>query len=412
MKDLYTFDTNVDSALESYHEARAVYSRIFSALRLPVLSAKASSGDMGGDLSHEYHLPLSIGEDRVVSCDSCDYVVNEEIADTVLPKDSPSESSPQVWRGITKDRSTLVNVWYPKRMQERDGGATREYTGNDINLSAIKSIIPDLDTSIDDAAPFWLTATAPGTGTAAKLVNIFDSRLPQSLVHNLDSLDSAGAIWPEGLSRPPTLSMSCYHRHPSSTKPLNVLRVHSGDKCPQCPTGLLKVQRAMELGHTFFLGTRYSLPLGAMVTIPPAEQPSPLQMGCHGIGISRVVGAVAEHLADEIGLNWPVAIAPFSCVIIPGRDANDQDTAEVLERIIHASCPETLSLDIAIDDRPRPLPWKLTDADLIGFPIIIIIGRDWKETKHVEVQCRQLSTKRIVALADLSNIISNLYNNL
>ncbi|KAG7292326.1 hypothetical protein NEMBOFW57_002361 [Staphylotrichum longicolle] len=306
MKDLYTFDNDIEAALETYDKVRAAYSSIFSDMKLPVLSAKASSGDMGGDLSHEYHLPTPLGEDRVVSCTNCDYVVNEEIADSVIPEEVASDSPVEVWRSISKDRTKLVNVWYPKWTRPSNGGALCEHTDQDINLSAVRSIVPDLDAGVEDSLPFWSAATAVEARTATEVVNIIDSRLPISLAGNLSSHIPTLPVWPADLSPPtPPLPSSIHHMAGCSDGPLSVLRIRTGDKCPQCSSGSLKVEKAMELGHAFFLGTRYSEPLGALTTVPPAKQPSPMQMGCYGIGISRVMGAAAEHLADERGLNWP-----------------------------------------------------------------------------------------------------------
>ncbi|KAL2257076.1 hypothetical protein VTK26DRAFT_694 [Humicola hyalothermophila] len=412
MKDLYTFDNTVESALESYEKVRAVYSRIFSDMKLPVLSAKASSGDMGGDLSHEYHLPTPLGEDRVVSCNSCDYVVNEEIADSPV-SEIPADSQAEVWRCITKDRSKLINVWYPKLTRPLGGGTIREHTYHDINLSAIRSVVPDLDTGIEDALPFWSAATAPEARTATEVINIVDSRLPASLAQLLRETSPAVSSWPSTL-RPPTpdLRVSSHHGVSRGGRPLNLLRVQTGDKCPQCLSGVLKVDKAMELGHTFFLGTRYSEPLGAMTRLPSANQPSPVQMGCHGIGISRVIGAVAEYLADKTGLNWPVAIAPYSCVVITGKDATDDDAIQVYNHINSASAAGVSFLDVVLDDRQKPLPWKLTDADLIGFPIIVVLGKEWRAARRVEVQCRRLGVRRSVEMGDLLGVIAQLHGSL
>ena len=168
----------------------------------------------------------------------------------------------------------------------------------------------------------------------------------------------------------------------------------------------------MELGHAFFLGTRYSEPLGAVTTTPPAGKPSAMQMGCYGIGISRVMGAVAEHLADQRGLNWPLAIAPYSCVVIPGKDAHNSDVMEVYRQINAVTGPEMAALDVVLDDRQRPLPWKLTDADLIGFPVIVLLGREWSSSRRVEVQCRRLGIKQAVDMADLPGVIRQLHGQL
>ncbi|KAK4233345.1 hypothetical protein C8A03DRAFT_19572 [Achaetomium macrosporum] len=413
MKDLYTFDNSIESALETYDKVRAVYARIFADMKLPVLAAKASSGDMGGDLSHEYHLPTQLGEDHIVSCGSCDYVVNEEIADSVVSEEVPSGTPFQVWRGITKDRTKLVNVWYPRWTRSLDAGELREYTEQDINLSTVKFVVPDLDAGVDDALPFWSNATAAETGTATELVNVVDGRLLPLLGGSSVGSTTTISSWPAALS-PPTkpLHVSFHHSTGCSNKPLNLLRIRTGDKCPQCSAGNLKVERAMELGHTFFLGTRYTEPLGAMTSVPPAGQPLPMQMGCYGIGISRVVGAVAEHLADSTGLNWPVAIAPYSCVIIPGKDADEADTMGVYNHINGGSGLANAWLDVALDDRQKPLPWKLTDADLIGFPVIVLLGKEWRAAKRVEVQCRRLGIKQAVEMADLPSVIHQLHASL
>jgi len=413
MKDLYTFDNNIEAALETYDKVRAAYSSIFSEMKLPVLSAKASSGDMGGDLSHEYHLPTQLGEDRVVSCNACDYVVNEEIVDSIISEEVASDCPVNIWRGISKDRTKLVNVWYPKWTRPSDGGALCEHTDQDINLSAVRSVVPDLDAGVEDPLPFWSAATTAGARTATEVVNVVDSRLPTSLVDELGDLSPTWSVWPADLSPPtPPLTISSHHMASRSNGPLSVLRVRTGDKCPQCSSGSLKVEKAMELGHAFFLGTRYSEPLGALTTVPPAKQPSPMQMGCFGIGISRVMGAAAEHLADEKGLNWPVAIAPYSCVIIPGKDADDSDALQVYHQLNSIPAHGRGFLDVALDDRARPLPWKLTDADLIGFPIIVLLGREWRTAKRVEVQCRRLGVKQTVEMVDLPGTIERLHASL
>ena len=407
MKDLYTFDNNIESALETYDQVRAAYSRIFSDMKLPVVPAKASSGDMGGDLSHEYHLSTPLGEDRVVSCQSCDYVVNEEIADSVVSEEVLGEDSFEVWRGITKDRTKLVNVWYPKRTRARHNGEIREYSDQDINLSAVKSVIPDLDSGVQNALPFWSAAAAPQTSTATEVVNVLDGRLPPGIVDGLQDSSPELTSWPAGLVAPtpplPIRGVSC------DKGALNLLHVRTGDKCPRCSSGTLKQERAMELGHTFFLGTRYSEPLGAMTTVPPSGQPSPMQMGCYGIGISRVMGAAAEHLADERGLNWPVAIAPYSCVVIPGNRAVESDILQVYHVVSQISGHGVRMHDVVVDDRHKSLAWKLADADLIGFPVIIVLGREWQASRQVEVQCRRLDVRRTVKVEDLPSVVSQLY---
>ncbi|KAK3330273.1 hypothetical protein B0H66DRAFT_543291 [Apodospora peruviana] len=429
MKDLYTFDSTVSSALETYEQVRHAYTNIFREMRLPVLAARASSGDMGGDLSHEYLLPTALGEDRVASCDSCDYVVNEEMVDTPAATVPFPETTPiGVWRGITKDRSTLVNVWYPKTTKLSADEDSQDYTDMDVNISTIKTVVPDLDAGVEDAVSLWVAAVSETTNGPTSLVNIIDGRLPSSLKEDLASERPKAPVWPEGLvALQPALVASVHSADSRAEKPLNVLRIRNGDRCPRCVSGLLKVERAIELGHTFHLGTRYSEPLEANVSLPTTSSSIasvdaahvrgsesgkgvPIQMGCHGIGISRIIGAVAEHLADEKGLNWPVAIAPYSCVVIPGRDAGDEDALRIYQDIIAASGPKTEHLDVVIDDRQKSLPWKLTDADLVGFPLVVVLGREWLASKRVEIQCRRLGIKDVIGVNELPDVIKTIYS--
>ncbi|GKT48402.1 putative proline-specific permease put4 [Colletotrichum spaethianum] len=329
MKDLYTFDVSTEAALKTYEKVQSAYAGVFNALKLPVLVARASSGDMGGDLSHEYHLPTAIGEDTVVTCNTCDYAVNAEIAETRLVKkergldtktatESPMARPVKVWRGISRDRSTLCT-----------------------------------------------TVIKNGNGQL-----------------------------------------------------LNLLAARVGDGCPSCDGGVLQVQKALEVGHTFHLGTRYSEPLGAVVSIPgdraqsgASESTTLMQMGCHGIGVSRLIGAVVEHLADSKGLQWPRAIAPYEVVVIPTTDLAEEAVG-VYDEITTASNGFG-AVDAVLDDRTVSLTWKLKDADLVGYPVLVVLGKVWKKDKGTcEVQCRRLGINEMVPLTNIRRRVSELLEQL
>lgn len=422
MKDLYTFDYSLQSALETYEEARAAYNRLFSELKLPYLVAEASSGDIGGDLSHEYHLPSSIGEDNVISCTDCNYVANEELATSrpILPQDGSHTSginasngtTAEVWRGISKDRKTLINVWYPA-----------SFTDADINTHALKSVLPGLDSSIEHVLPLWESALNPSTssisGQRPQLLNITDYRLGPQFAETLESEPSQFPILPPESSFELSQLDQQYIR-PTKGEPFNTIRIHDGDRCPRCTSGKLKVQKAIELGHTFHLGTKYSDALDARVQIPsatvedahavPTQSPSmtsvSMQMGCHGIGVSRIIGAVADHLADERGLNWPRVIAPFEVVVIPGR--NTEEDATAVSDSLTKSSGNFPPVDLVLDDRDESFPWKLKDADLVGYPVIVILGRKWTSDRMCEVQCRRLGPVQYVPLDQLQEHVNKL----
>ena len=128
-------------------------------------------------------------------------------------------------------------------------------------------------------------------------------------------------------------------------------------------------------------------------------------MGCHGIGVSRLLAAAAGLLMDSKGLNWPVKIAPFGAVVVAAPKTAEEDVLKVYDALGSGSSKgavaSTSALDVAIDDRDRPLGWKLNDADLIGYPFIVVLGKAWKARGAVEVQCRRLGVKEEVALEEL-----------
>ncbi|KAI1419731.1 class II aaRS and biotin synthetase [Xylaria sp. FL1777] len=422
MKDLYTFDHSLKSALKTYEEARAAYNRLFDELKLPYLVAEASSGDIGGDLSHEYHLPSPIGEDNVISCTDCNYVANEELA-TARPipledqsstegDTAKSSSTPaQVWRGISKDRKTLVNVWYPASFADAD-----------INTHAIKSILPSLDSSLKDALPLWqstLSSANPSTSDERpQLLNIVDYRLGQRFADSLKDQPSQFPIIPnQSPVESPRLDEQ-YITSSANGEPVNTIYIHDGDHCPRCTSGKLTVQKAIELGHTFHLGTKYSDALNARVQVPSAMVGAgskksdsmtsvSMQMGCHGIGVSRIIGAVANHLADDRGLNWPRAIAPFEVVVIPGK--NMETDAMTVTWFLSEPSDTSPPIDLALDDRTESsFPWKLKDADLVGYPVIVILGRKWTSDGLCEVQCRRLESVEFVPLDQLKEHVNKL----
>ncbi|CAO2650559.1 Nn.00g018510.m01.CDS01 [Neocucurbitaria sp. VM-36] len=372
MKDLYTFDYSQQHALKTYEAVRQAYNNIFNELKLPYLVADADSGNMGGKLSHEYHFVSSKGEDNVWSCNSCEYVANEELVEkkTTLPREaqSPEEISRYTLRGISIDRKTEIQI----QIANPSSTSGEEHLSWDrisdfANLHAVKKALPDtveLDTGIE----------------ASTLTSLLSNTTQRETI----------------LLRDRALSPSSSDL--TITKP--------GDACPRCPSGHLSVQKAIEVGHTFHLGTRYSEPLNALVAVPDKSTKEAMQMGCHGIGVSRIIGAVASLLADEKGLNWPRVIAPYEAVILTSPHASEEEAGEVYDALCGARSDGEGDLDLVLDDRPiKSLGWKLRDADLIGYPVIVVLGRAWKERREVEVQCRRLGVKKDVGLSELRTVV-------
>ncbi|KAF5025266.1 hypothetical protein F66182_2651 [Fusarium sp. NRRL 66182] len=412
MKDLYTFDLTASEAVETYRQISEAYRAFFSELKMPYLVAEASSGDMGGDLSHEYHLPSSVGEDTVVNCDSCGYTANDEVAAARPPstvssgKLNVSASQFRVWRGISKDRKVLINAWYPQ--------SSEAFAESDLSLHAVKSAVPELDTSIKDPLPFWNEALKSKN---AQVINVIDGRLAPAFENVRDKLPLLPEKFDSHQVEHSTVGGA------NSGRGLNLVRIANGDGCPRCEKGTLKIHRALECGHTFQLGTRYSVPLDACVTLPQSGLPViankesltpgsriPVEMGCHGVGVSRIFGAVAEILADERGLNWPRAIAPFEVAIIPASGLTEEPLKIYDELAVNHGSQS--GFDVVLDDRKRSFGWKMNDADMVGYPVLVILGRSFKNNGACEVQCRRLSIKEDVKVDALPEFISGLLDKL
>ncbi|TLD33920.1 hypothetical protein PspLS_00436 [Pyricularia sp. CBS 133598] len=462
MKDLYTFDLSVDTALQTYEQVRAAYERIFSELRLPIMVAEASSGDIGGDLSHEYHLPTSEGEDDVISCSGCHYMANTEVAVSKLqPHNNTKQDAERpnqdvsIWRAITKDKMTLVNVWYPANSDIRltsCGRSSAEKWAEVVNFHAVKRIAPDLDANVENVeVAWWNSVLANGSKSGGvdktddkkrlKVINMVDGRLlmhedKQKLQDAMELLTlpfAKEAYAKFDVSRVTTITET------KDGEPLNLIKIRDGDACSKCDSGTLSVSKATELGHTFHLGDRYSEPMALTVKLPNTSQiendndavsdeEGPIysfsskrqgevnvQMGCHGIGVSRIIAAVAEHFGDSRGLNWPRAIAPYEVAIITRNQTALEDAESVYDLLSECGAAATSAFpkpDLVLDDRDKTLPWKLKDADLVGYPVIVVLGKAWVESKQCEVQCRQLSFKELVALDDLPSVVGKLLGQL
>ncbi|KAJ5482086.1 hypothetical protein N7475_000898 [Penicillium sp. IBT 31633x] len=439
MKDLYTFDYSVSEALKTYDAVKKAYTELFNELKIPYLVAAADSGNMGGSLSHEYHFISPKGEDEVVSCSHCDHVYNEELADgkthsfdeseqNVAPGFQTDDTSLEggstistgMWMTISSDGNTLVRGWHPKFSMQN--GAT-EPVERHVNSHAVKAIATaagiDLDLSVENPLERWTTYVKANKSSTQKprVLDLYDSQVRVYQRPPLsDLLQEVGCTASD-------IEYSKLDRFPGTSNKLSLVRVHDGDKCSQCAHGSLTSHSAVELGHTFHLGTRYSEVLNASVSVNAAllegssdpgtkssakEQIVPMQMGCHGIGVSRMISAVANRLADSKGLNWPRAMAPYEVVVVPGKGM------ETVADQVYDSLTEDASapVDVILDDRDKGMGWKLGDADLIGYPVIVVVGNGWKKQQTLEVQCRQLNVKENVPLDALRTFVQSLLTQL
>lgn len=376
MKDMYSFDYGANEATETYNSVRQAYNNFFTEIGVPFLVAEADSGSMGGNLSHEYHYKSPLGEDTVWTCSNCDYTANDEVASKKVDLDTPYDGDGiKEWRGISINRTANITFYYPSKDTTSSYGSLK-----DLDVATIKSIYPGLDTSISD-----LSVDSPP--------------MRQQIVvkHPLLSTDKLA-----------NFIRDHPHDHLTVTTGIHTdrdfLGVEENDPCPRCDSGKLTPHRTIEVGHTFFLGDRYTAPFNVTTKLPDLDKRITrvhVQMGCYGIGVSRLVGAIAEIGAGPIqsgrkqidALTWPRPLAPFDVVIVmdSGNEETEAEAIKLYDHLTRYPSKRLLPpLEVILDDRNQTLPHKLIDADLRGIPIVVVFGKRYTKDGYIEIQCREL----------------------
>lgn len=397
MSDAYSFDRDAEGMQVSYERMIVVYRRIFARLGLPeTLMLQADSGDIGGDGSAEFVVPSPAGEAEAVRCSQCDYAANIEVADGRYGPPQEAPPAPEVERVRTPGVRTIADLCRvmptvdPTRVLktlvfvDRDSdfdGLVAVCIRGDLDVDAVR-LSASLGHALEPADPAAvLAATGVPVGAIGPLgLRGVDRIVYDTSVKGMKSI-VCGANRPDhhlvGLELGRDLSPTHFHR---------VHRAADGHGCPNC-TGTLKAFKAIEVGHVFQLGTRYTEPLGVEFIDQHGQRTFPW-MGCYGIGTTRLVQAVAETRHDEQGLIWPDAVAPFDTVVVvvkPEEAASQSVLAAVVERLSERG------RSVLIDDRPIRAGRKFADADLLGIPSRITIGRDAAAGRY-EIRCRATGT--------------------
>jgi prolyl-tRNA synthetase len=415
MKDAYSFDLS-DAGLEaSYATMRAAYQRIFGRLGLDHTVVAAMSGAMGGSASEEFLAAADVGEDTFVGCTACDYAANTEAVRTPVPAVAEPATGPLTVHD-TPDTPTIASLVDLANARALDGRTdwtaadtlknvvvTVHHPGGRTELLAIG--VPgdrEVDMKRLDAA------LAPATAT---LFDDFASRPdlvkgyigPQGIAirYLADPRVAPGTAWFTGaneVGRHATNVVAGRDFTPDGT--IEAAEVLAGDPCPHCGAGQVTIRRGIEIGHIFQLGRRYTDAFKVDVLGADGKPVRPT-MGSYGIGLSRAVAAIAEQHRDDRGLIWPDEVAPADVhVIAAGKDGQIEAALE-LASILSAS-----GLRVLVDDRPHlSAGVKFTDAELIGIPRAVVVGRRLTEG-YVELRDRRTADRRDVPVTDVSGVIA------
>ena len=401
MKDSYTFDIDtagLDTQFDRHFDA---YQRIFNRLGMDVVPVEASSGVMGGTESVEFMVSSPSGEDDIARCPNGDYAANTEKATSTLAPvaDEPWERQPE--RFATPGVRTIAEL-----------AAGFTFAGSDRQIKSLVYMI--------NGAPALVLLRGDHELMEQKLIDGLGSQdvrpanadeIKQALGADAGSL---GAVGVEGLLviADPALegrtnmvtgaNENDYHlrgvdvdRDLSVDRWLDVRRVESGDACPVCGAPM-SIERAIEIGHIFKLGTKYSDALGATVLDEDGKS-RPIVMGSYGIGIGRNMAAIVESSHDEKGIIWPVSVAPWEVVItVVKMNADSVAAAETL----YADLADA-GIEVLLDDRMERPGVKFNDAELIGIPFRITVGPRGLAEGNVEVNERAVGDRADVPLGDV-----------
>lgn len=396
MKDSYSFDVSDEGLEESYRLHREAYVRIFERLGLDHRIVSAVSGAMGGSASEEFLAPAGAGEDTFVDCPSCDYAANTEAVTFALTP--VSAEHPPLEEVDTPDTPTIETLAAHLGVP---ASATLKNLLVKVDGEIVAVGVPgdrevDLGKLGEHLAPAVVElVTAEDFTDRPDLVRGYVG--PQGLEkvrYLADPRVAPGTAWVTGANKADTHARNVVcGRDFEVDQYLDVVVVEPGDPCPSCGAGL-RLDRAIEIGHIFQLGRKYADAFGLDV-LGREGKPVRVTMGSYGIGVSRAVAALAEQTADERGLCWPAAVAPADVHVVAAGKAVPLALAEEAAAALAGS-----GLRVLLDDRPGLSPGvKLTDAELIGVPWILVAGRRSADGV-VELQNRATGTREELPLPE------------
>ncbi len=420
MKDAYSFDLDDDGLRAAYGRHRAAYEKIFDRLGLDYTVVHATSGAMGGSASEEFLAGTPVGEDTYVGCTDCDYAANTEAVTTPAPPAGDPQAQPATEVHDTPETPTIASL--VGLANERRLAGRADWTAAD----TLKNVVLTVRRPGAEAAEL-LVVGVPGdrevdlkrlaAALAPATVDVFDGWAehpelvrgylgPQvfdklGIRYVVDPRVVPGTAWLTGANEPGrhATNVVCGRDFtPDGT--VEAAEVRPDDPCPGCATGRLTMRRGIEIGHIFQLGRRYTDAF-AVDVLGPQGKPVRPTMGCYGIGVSRAVAAIAEQHHDERGLVWPAAVAPCDVhLVAAGKGPQLAAALDLGERLAAAG------LRVLVDDRAGVSAGvKFTDAELIGIPRTVVVGRRLAEG-YVELRDRATGERADLPVEKLAERLS------
>lgn len=411
MKDAYSFHITDDCLKKTYQVMFDAYCRIFERLGLDYRPVVADNGSIGGEGSHEFHVLADSGEDDIVFSDGSDFAANIEKAEAIAPSGERPSATQDLTEVDTPNAKTIEEVAALLKVDAANTVKTLLVLGeadeneeqavialvvrgdhqlNEIKTENLAGIASPLTFASDDQIKAAAGCEAGSIGPVGLNIKVIVDRSAAHLADfvcgaNKNGVHFTGANW---------------DRDCAEYQVEDIRNVQEGDPSP-CGNGKLVIKRGIEVGHIFQLGEKYAKAMNCGVLTESGKNQT-LTMGCYGIGVSRIVAAAIEQNHDKYGIKWPKALAPFDAAIVPmnmAKSARVKETAEALYDNLRNA-----GKDILFDDRKERPGVMFADHELIGTPILLIVGERNLDEGKIEVKNRITGEKSLVAIDDIASL--------
>ena len=413
MKDAYSFHLDQECLEKTYQTIFAAYCRIFERLGLDFRPVLADTGSIGGDASHEFHVLADSGEDDIAFSDASDYAANIEKAEALAPTQERAEPSKDLEKISTPNVKTIDDV--------------ASFLNVDIKTTVKTLLVCGIQTEQGETPVVALVLRGDHQLNEVKAEHLAQIASPLTFATDEQIFAAAncnaGSIGPVGLKIAVIVDRSAaqlsdfvcganendthltgvnWQRDCSTIDIADLRNVVEGDPSP-CGKGNIVIKRGIEVGHIFQLGSKYAQAMNCSVLNEGGKNQT-LTMGCYGIGVSRIVAAAIEQNHDQYGIKWPTAIAPFQVAIVPmnmAKSARVKETAEALyEKLNNAN------IEVLFDDRKERPGVMFADHELMGTPLLLIIGERNLDAQQVELKNRITGEKSLIAIDDIMSLFN------
>ncbi len=400
MKDAYSFHTSQEDLDNYYKKAYDAYNRIYKRIGLKnFISVRSDSGIMGGKVADEFMLVTDAGEDRLVLCDKCGYKANMEVAEGKKEENTLKEVQ-EIEEVFTGNAKTIEEVCHFLEIDPSNTVKAVCYVTEDDKL-VVAFLRGDYDVNEKKLAKLAKSeikvADTDKFNLVAGNIGCVNLEVPEDAMVFYDTSIMGLENFVTGANK------EDYHiRNVSASRDLkdvtfnDIALVKEGDRCPVCGEKL-RLTRGIEIGNIFQLGTKYTKSMGMKVSMPDGSMSEPI-MGCYGIGIGRALASVVEEKADDKGIVWPMTIAPWHVHFCPLR--LDDENVEAVAYELYKKM-EDAGIEVLFDDRKVSAGVKLTDSELMGMPIRVVISPKTMANGVAEVTMRENGETNFIPLSDL-----------